>query len=274
MLRTALKPRWLALLVVMLLAATLMAKLGEWQLDRAREHGESAQQAELAQKSSKTVPLESVLKPSQTFQRDAVNAKVTVSGHWSGENQLLSPDREQDGKTGLWVVTPLITGDGTTVPVVRGWVAGPDDAAAAAPDSDTEVTVVGLLQPSEPPSVRKPGETSGLPEGQIDRVAAAQLAALWPQPMITGFVVLDSQTPAAATPITPVPPPTSDGELDWGNVSYAIQWWAFAVIALLFWFRLVRDDHRGLLPSNDDEDDDEPLDEGTPSWPARTVDSP
>ena len=40
MLRTALKPRWLALLVVVLVAAAVMARLGEWQLGRAREQGE------------------------------------------------------------------------------------------------------------------------------------------------------------------------------------------------------------------------------------------
>ncbi|GAB6901317.1 SURF1 family protein [Kineosporia succinea] len=258
MLRTALKPRWLALLVVMLLAATLMAKLGEWQLERAREHGESAEQAEQAQKSEKTVPLNSVLQASETFQRDAVNTKVTASGTWGSDDQLLVPDRELDGKTGFWVLTPLLTDDGT-VPVVRGWVA--TAAEATAPDSTRTVEITGLLQPGEPPVVRRPGETSGLPEGQIDRVAVAQLAALWPQPMITGFVVLDTQTPADANAPLTVPPPTSDGNLDWGNLSYAIQWWAFAVIALLFWYRLVRDDHRGLLSKDDDENDDENDDE-------------
>ena len=40
MLRTALKPRWLALLAVVLVAAAVMARLGEWQLDRARDQGE------------------------------------------------------------------------------------------------------------------------------------------------------------------------------------------------------------------------------------------
>lgn len=263
MLRTALKPRWLALLVVMLLAASVMAKLGEWQLDRAREHGESAEQAEQALESGTAVPIGEVLRASEMFQHEAINAKVTATGHWSGEDQLLVADREQDGRTGFWVLTPLITDDATTVPVVRGWVASAQDPAAVAPDSDTEVTVVGLVQPAEPPASRSPGESSGLPAGQIDRVAVAQLAALWPQPMTTGFVVQATQTPAAEPAVTPVPPPTSETQLDWGNLSYAIQWWAFALIALLFWFRLVRDDHRGLLRRGLDEDDEDE-DEETP----------
>ncbi|MBT0767910.1 SURF1 family protein [Kineosporia sp. J2-2] len=256
MLRTALKPRWLALLVVMLLAASAMAKLGEWQLERARSHGESAEQAEQAQRSSTTTPLAEVIRASETFPKTALNKKITATGHWDAENQLLVADRELDGRSGLWVLTPLITADGTTVPVVRGWVPSAGDAAAAAPSDDTEVTVTGLLEPGEAPASRAPGETSGLPDGQIDRVAVAQLAALWPQPMITGFVVLDGESPASQNAPAQVPPPTSDGALDWGNLSYAIQWWAFAVIALLFWFRLVRDDHRGLLRRHDEDEDD------------------
>jgi cytochrome oxidase assembly protein ShyY1 len=256
-LRTALRPRWLALLVVMLLAASVMAKLGEWQLERAREHGESAEQAAQAQQSSASVPIGEVLRASETFQREDINVKVSATGHWSGADQLLVPGRELEGKTGLWVLTPLITNDGTTVPVVRGWVATAEDERAAEPDSATEVTVTGLVQPAEPPATRAPGETAGLPEGQIDRVAVAQLAALWPQPMTTGFVVMDTQTPATGLAPTPVPPPVSDGKLDWGNLSYAIQWWAFALIALLFWFRLVRDDHRGLLRREDEDEPDE-----------------
>jgi cytochrome oxidase assembly protein ShyY1 len=257
-LRTALKPRWLALLVVMLLAATVMAKLGEWQLDRARSHGKSAQQAELARQSSTTVPLTSVLKASETFPKDGVSKKVTTTGHWKGEDQLLVPGRDVGGgRTGLWVLTPLITTDGTTVPVVRGWVPSAGDPAAAAPGDDTEITVVGLIEPGEPPAVRTPGQADGLPKGQIDRVAVAQLAGIWPQPMITGFIVMDRQSPAAVIPLTPVPPPVASGQLDWGNLSYAIQWWLFSLIGLLFWYRLVRDDHRGLLRQPDDEDQED-----------------
>lgn len=269
MLRTALKPRWLALLVVMLIAASVMAKLGEWQFERARQSGESAEQAKIAQQSSTTVPIGDVISPSETFPKAANNVKVSVTGHYLGADQLLVADREQDGRTGFWVLTPLAQEDGSTVPVVRGWVASADDPAAAQPDSDTEVTVTGLLQPGEPPAARDPGETSGLPEGQIDRVAVAQLAAIWPQPMITGFVVLDSQTPATGPTPTQVPPPTSDGAVDWGNLSYAVQWWLFALIALFFWYRLVRDDHRGLLRRGRDDDDDPSPDDPSPDGPMR-----
>ena len=249
----------------MLLAATAMSFLGEWQLARAREHGQSAAKAREAERSSTSVPIDDVIRPSRTFPKDAVNVKVTATGRWNGKEQLLVPDREQAGRTGLWVLTPLVRGDGSAVPVVRGWVASAGDAAAAAPSGDVETTVTGLLQPGEPPGVRDPGAGSGLPAGQIDRVAVAQLASLWQEPLITGFVVQETQTPAAAGGPAVVPPPTASGSLDWRNLSYAIQWWIFAAIGLLFWFRLVRDDHRGLLRRPDDDERDENPDEGEPA---------
>jgi cytochrome oxidase assembly protein ShyY1 len=104
--------------------------------------------------------------------------------------------------------------------------------------------VVGLLQPSEPPSQLAPGQDSGLPADQVHRVAVAELVNRWPYPLITGFVVQQTQTPATGPTPTPVPAPTMDDGLDLQNLSYAVQWWVFAGLGLFFWWRLVRDDHR------------------------------
>ena len=46
--RTARKPRWLVLLVLVLVLSSGMAWLGNWQLARAREHGDAARQAKVA----------------------------------------------------------------------------------------------------------------------------------------------------------------------------------------------------------------------------------
>ena len=249
-LRTALRPRWLALLVVVLVASSAMALLGQWQLNRAREHRrQPAEQAEQARERAEPKPIASVLAPRQTFPRDGVNTRVVATGAWDPAHRLLVSGREPvagTGPTGFWVLVPLRLADGSAVPVVRGWVASPSDPAAAAPVGD-EVQVIGLLQPSEPPSQRAPGQASGLPADQVDRVAVAELVNRWPYPLITGFVVQQSQTPATGPTPTPVPPPTSDSGLDLQNLSYAVQWWVFAGLGLFFWWRLVRDDHRGHL---------------------------
>ena len=245
-LRTALQPRWLALLVVVLVAATAMALLGRWQLDRAREHGkEPVERAQRAQALAVPKPIEQVITPRQTFPKEAVNTRVTATGQWDGARRLLITGRSLNGHNGFWVLVPLRLADGSAVPVVRGWVASATDPAAAAPTGT--VTVVGFLQPTEPPISLAPGAGSGLPADQLSRIAAPDLVNAWPYPLITGFMVQQSQTPATGPAPTLVPPPSAAGGLDLLNVFYALQWWLFALIGLLFWVRIVRDDHLGRL---------------------------
>lgn len=157
------------------------------------------------------------------------------------------------------MLVPLRLADGSAVPVVRGWVASPSDPAAAAPVGD-DVEVIGLLQPSEPPSQRSPGQNSGLPADQVERVAVAELVNRWPYPLITGFVVQQSQTPATGPAPSLVPAPTIETGLDLQNLSYAVQWWLFAGLGLIFWWRLVRDDHRGELVHHPDLESNVPDD--------------
>ena len=63
MLRTALRPRWLVALGLVLVAATGMSLLGQWQLDRARERGAEADAA----REARTRPLAEVLRARLTF---------------------------------------------------------------------------------------------------------------------------------------------------------------------------------------------------------------
>jgi len=248
MLRTALRPRWLALLVLVLLAATGMSMLGRWQLDRAREHAEQNEQRQATQETGDLVaaarPIEQVLQPRTTFPKSALGAAVTATGTWDGERRLLVADRELDGRTGFWVLVPLRLADGSAVGIVRGWVPGPDSPGAQPPSGTA--TVTGWLEPTEPPVARDPGQGTGLPAGQLRELAVTDLVNQWPYPLITGFVLAGTEDPATG-PATPqrIPPsqlhPGEDTGLDWKNVAYAFQWWLFAAFGLFMWWRLVRD---------------------------------
>jgi cytochrome oxidase assembly protein ShyY1 len=149
--------------------------------------------------------------------------------------------------TGLWVVTPLRLTDGSAVAVVRGWV--PDTGTAASATSAPpagDVDLAGVLRPSEPVDDLQPGAVADAPPGQVPVVAAALFAQVWPYPLADGYVVQTSASPAGAEGLRPVPtePP---GGLAFQNLSYALQWWLFSLFGLFFWWRLVRDDHRGTL---------------------------
>lgn len=242
MLRTALKPRWLALLVVVLLAASGMAWLGQWQLDRARERSAAAERARLPKD---PVGLGGVLKARETFPGTAVDELVVATGRWDPAHQVLVAGRALEGADGFWVLTPLRLADGSAVAVVRGWVTGPDDPAATAAPAGGEVRVTGRLRPSEPPVEHDPGVGSGLPAGQVERVAVPVLIQQWPYPLLTGYVVATAASPADPAPPRPVPAEPQGGGLALQNLSYALQWWLFAGCGLFLWGRLVRDDHLG-----------------------------
>jgi cytochrome oxidase assembly protein ShyY1 len=244
-LRTALKPRWLAVLAVVLAAAAVMARLGEWQLDRARSKGEREQLAEAA--AHPPVPVEQVLPAGTAFPVSAVGRRVTVHGRWDPAHQVLVPGRKLGDATGLWVLTPLRLAGGSAVAVVRGWV--PDDGTAASSPSALptgDVDLAGVLRPSEPVDDLQPGAVADAPPGQVPLVAAALLVQVWPYPLADGYVVQTSAAPASAAGLRAVPPDPPAG-LAFQNLSYALQWWLFSAFGLFFWWRLVRDDHRGTL---------------------------
>ena len=254
MLRTALKPRWLAVLVLVLVAASIMARLGQWQLDRARQNGAEQQRHEQART---PVALATVMQARQTFPGELGGRPVTIDGTWDAAHQLLVADRRQTttgggdtaGAHGLWVLTPLRLTDGSAVPVVRGWVAqagAPATAPSAVPTGTVHVT--GILMPSEPPDEKASLTGPALPAGQIDQVDVTQLIKVWPYPLYTGFLLLSAQDPApSGVPTQLVALQAGDSSLAFQNLSYAVQWFLFAAFGCYLWWRLVREDQRGTL---------------------------
>ncbi|WP_088287405.1 SURF1 family protein [Kineosporia sp. A_224] len=282
MLRTALKPRWLALLVVVLVAAAGMARLGQWQWDRAHDN---ADENVVARTTQPPVPIGTVIKARQTFTGLAADRPVVAVGTYSAADQLLVPERRLSGRTGLWVLTPLVLEDGSAVGVVRGWVpdaADPAGAAAAVPTGP--VAVQGVLRPAEPPADRAPGETSGLPAGQVERVDVTELIGLWRWPLLTGYLVLTDYVAASAAdgtttavPVETAAParvpavPEGTGGIDLRNLSYAGQWFLFAGFGIFMWWRLVRDDHLGVLPPSGPDGDPADPDPAAPEPSDRTT---
>ncbi|GEK22220.1 SURF1 family protein [Cellulomonas xylanilytica] len=237
MLRAAVRPRMLVLLVLLLAAAAVCARLGAWQLDRAQVHGAAAAErltAELV--AAPAVPLDDVLVPQTTFTGELVGRKVTTTGTYDADGQLLVTGRAHDGTTGLLVLTPLTTTDGAVLPVVRGWVATPADADAPPAGS---VDVTGYLQASEQAG-------TGVADGQTDAISSAELLNSWGGPIYTGYLVVASSDPAQADSVALLDPPTKPGAgLSIQNLAYAAQWWIFGGFAVLLWLRLVRDEARG-----------------------------
>jgi surfeit locus 1 family protein len=240
--RTALRPRWLGLLGVVVVLCVAFGWLGHWQLDVAKSKEHPQRQGQ----SAPVAPLEQVTQPQQTFKGAMVGRRVTVTGTFDPARQALVAGKEQGGVRGVWVLTALRVPSGALVPVVRGFAPssslGARAAAGGLAPTSGPVTVTGVLQPPEAGAPAGPAA----PAGTVRAADTAYLVNAWGGP-IYNVLVVDATTHAAAgsaVSLSPVPPPPADqgGGLGLRNAAYALQWWLFGAFALLLWWRMVRQD--------------------------------
>ncbi len=254
MLRAILRPAPLGLLVLVLALATGFAFLGQWQLERSRS-SESAPALETPR------PLTDVLAPAETFTGPVDGQVVTATGRFRdgagtpGDGaQVLVDGRDQGGRDGSWVVAPFdvaTAGGPAVLPVVRGWV--PADVAAGgldgvAPPPAGETTVRGRLLLGEP--ARGVSTGPGAPTS-LSAVAPADLVNLWGPPIFTGFVVAAS--PVSEPPLEPVAATAPTHGTDFRSLSYGLQWFLFAGLALFAWWRVVKERFLPEEPAGDDD---------------------
>nr|WP_240675604.1 SURF1 family protein [Cellulomonas endophytica] len=243
--RAAVRPRSVGLLLLLLLAAAVCGRLGAWQLDRAQLRGEADEARRVAEAAAAAPePIDAVLLPGEAVTGAMVARTVQVRGTYDPAGQLVVTGRAHEGRTGELVLTPLTVqggaGDGTVLPVVRGWQ--PAGAAPPAPPSGT-VTVVVHLQGAEAAT----GTTGG---GRTEAISSGELVNVWGgAPVYAGYGVLVTSDPPQAGGLAALDPPSRWGTgLNVRNLAYAAQWWLFGGFALALWVRLVRDDARGEGP--------------------------
>ncbi|MEV4376093.1 SURF1 family protein [Streptosporangium sp. NPDC049644] len=265
MLRILFSARVVVLHLLAIGALVVCGLLGRWQLGVFEESGGPRALVDPA-----PVAVATLTAPGEHITADEAGRRVIAEGTFDASKQLLVAEREG----GLWLLTAFDLGDGTYVPVVRGWVAtAQDPAVAAVPEG--RVTVGGRLQPSEATdSVQR--RTRQLPQGQVLTVSSAELINLWRDTKLrNGFVVAAEQSPAPAVAAKPVnvPPPTESGVLTWRNLAYAAQWWIFGLFAVFMWWHFVRDALRGRAQKDAPGPDagTEPAAPEAPALPARTV---
>ena len=264
MLKTALKPRWIAGLVFAIVVSGVFVLLSQWQFARS-----TTAEVPVVTTTEEPKPLTTVLQPGQFFPGSVADQVVTATGSYDPQKQVLVPGRLNGGATGYWIVSalavtdaPVLAGTGaspqTWIPVARGWVADPADAAAP-PSGVIELT--GRLLPSEAPL---PGTDAG--PGRASAVSVAELINVWDISSYPGFVAANSEFSGGsdvgaassggdvrALNIGPQPPA---GKINWLNLFYAVEWVVFGGFALFIWWRLVKDDYRRDLEDALEEEPD------------------
>ncbi len=224
--RMARQPRWIAGLLAILVLAGGFAFLAQWQIGRA------VAEATVVEVDSETpVAIQELLRPMTPQTRDDGGRRVTATGTWTQQSTVIY-GRTQDGVDGQWLVRNMMV-DGSCLPVAVGFAVSIDPAEFVVID-DSPSSISGRLVPSDDILAN---------DIQTDRrevIAAADLINEWNcASMFDGYVVLDQATAPLET--IHAAPPLPQAVLNWLNIFYAIEWIAFALFALYFWYRLVKD---------------------------------
>ncbi len=245
------------------LLSALFIRLGIWQLDR---HGQRLEEAGLRDSRAALPPVDlsrALGEGEISLPSDAAEVwwrSVRLSGQYDRAHEILLRSRSLAGRPGVELLTPLVLDlpdarEGTgakraptlAVLVIRGWLPAPDglrprltDAWPPGRPSDSEaaaVTVEGVAVPgSEAASAPVRVEIEGAEHAAVAAVDLEAIADLLPYGVAPFY--LRATDPGVAGPGLAPPPPLPAGSGP--HLSYAVQWFSFALIALVGTAILIR----------------------------------
>lgn len=219
--------------VLAVTTALIFARLGVWQLQRLSDR--RARNGALAAR------LHTPALPVAQLPSDSAGAhwrRAFVIGSYDFDHQLVLGGRTNDGSPGVQILTPIRPdAGGPAVLVNRGWVYSPDAASVDLGkwDEPPHATVTGYIEEF----VHGGRGIAKLPShaNTWTRLDASKIGAAFPFPIAPYYLVqLDTLAAYRAahalpttTPVRLVLPAMDDGP----HLSYAIQWFTFAVVALV-----------------------------------------
>ncbi|WP_432548869.1 SURF1 family cytochrome oxidase biogenesis protein [Kineococcus sp. SYSU DK004] len=228
------EPRWVRGLVLAVVVAVACVVLGQWQWHRRAERTE--RNASLVGNYDRDpVAVDEVL-PADGTPLTAADTwtPVRASGEYAAGSTALVRNRPREEAAGYEVLVPLVLDDGTVLVVDRGWL--PAGSTSRAPDvvpapPAGRVEVVARVRAWEEPSER------AAPPGQVATIAAGpvaeQVGAAGAGGLRGGYALLASESPApaGAAPLPPARPQVDEGP----HLAYTVQWYGFALTALVVW---------------------------------------
>lgn len=235
MYRFLLYPRWLLGHALVLAVIATCVVLGLWQLQRL---GERRTVSRLVTERT-NLPAQEIgaLLDAWSHEKPPTYRRVTAEGVFDRDREMILLGRSLEGRPGQHVLTPLLTDEGTAVIVDRGWVPLADGRlppGSTAPEG--RVSITGVLLASERPGrfgPTQPKETKVL--GLVD---LELLGRRLPYPIYPLYLRLEDQNPQQSGDLpvlVPLPKPDEGPHL-----SYAVQWFLFASVALIGYGALVR----------------------------------
>jgi len=204
--------------------------LGLWQLDRAEEKREMTS---ILESREQRPPL--ILNDGNLDFQQVEYQKIIAKGNFHYQKQVLIENRKHLGKNGFHILTPLyVEGSDRYLLVNRGWIDGNaalTDSAYSTPEGLVQISGQATI-PLAPALILGDG-TPPLTQHRwpyitLDAYTAWSGLALYP------FMLL--QTPGEPYGfIRSWPKQKTNSTM---HIGYAIQWFAFALIALSVWVKL------------------------------------
>ena len=229
--------RWVLFGIVVALLAWAAWSLGQWQFDRLEDRRERNAVIE-RNETAPVAPVGEVLAAGEPVSPDDQWRVVEATGTYAVEDTVIVRYRTREGASGIDVVVPLVTADGTSVLVDRGWMAtenrGADPGDVPAPPAG-EVTVTGWVR------LDAAGDSTAVSSQSTRAISSERIGEALDREVYGGFLDLRSENPEPETALPPVELP----ELDSGpHFFYGLQWWFFGVLALFGFGYLAWDERR------------------------------
>jgi surfeit locus 1 family protein len=217
-------------MALLLVTAAGFARLGVWQLSRLHERRAANRQIAAARaEPPATMP------PVPADGAGLAERRIVARGRYDHAHEIVIRNDGLQGVPGVRIVTPLLLADGgRAVLVDRGFLPAPDavtvDTRGSEEPGDQTVRGIGLTVPAGP---GEPIEHAG--RSTWRRLDLAALRGRLPYAVLPVYI---KQSPDSALPRFPRRedlPPTDDGP----HLSYAVQWFLFAGMAVAFAFLVV-----------------------------------
>jgi cytochrome oxidase assembly protein ShyY1 len=230
--------RWLAALAVVIVFVAVCAELGLWQVRRLDQR-KKLNAVVSAHMHLPVVPVGDALRGSDA--RGAIYRRVTAKGTYDVSQEVLLTGRAFNNRPGSDVLTPLVTSDGRALIVNRGFVPLGIDKPASPQTTPPagEVTVTGILLPSETRGVLGQKEPLSGHLSTIVRIDVDRIGKQLPYPPFQAYLLLSSQQPSQSGALPQLEsyiPDLTNGP----HLSYAIQWFFFALIAIAAYLVIAR----------------------------------
>lgn len=239
MIRLLFTKRWLGYLALTVVFSVVSSFFGLWQWDR-REQAVAAITTLESNWDREPQALAALVGGAEFSATENQWVPVVITGQYVTEDQILVRTRPRGGQVGFEVLVPLRTEQGINVVVNRGWIPTGDasdfpDVVPPAPGG--EVSVLARIKPGEPTLRGR-----GAPDGQLPSIDLPAMEQIVGYDLETTFFLLvDSEDPQpSVAPLPGLRPVLDEGP----HLSYTLQWFVFALLAITAFVALLRQEAR------------------------------